>query len=169
MLKDHPNRDNIAYMVHPGVREHIFGISETTENWNKAYEEEYQYYFPNLDISLMKNEDGEIDELYYLKNIQPELKDQFDGKTKSQMEDIIKRSMKNRFPRSGVKPEGTRKRVKEVKEFIGSHLAKRPQEHHHKKVLVVTHSLTCKIWTEDLESMPQPYTGPPVNFVQVRN
>ena len=65
LLKNHPNKENIKYVVHPDLREHLFGVSEMTEDWEEKLVKEYQFYFPNLDTSLMKNEDGTYNELFY--------------------------------------------------------------------------------------------------------
>jgi len=108
ILKDHPDRENMKYLVHPFVREHIFGISELTSDWTQHYKEEYQYLFPNLNVDYMKTQDGEIDDLFYLRGIQPELSDRFLGKTVHEIEELLKESIIERFPRSGVKPIGTR-------------------------------------------------------------
>jgi len=56
-----------------------------------------------------------------------------------------------------------------MKEFIQNHLDSRPEEDSHKKVLVVTHSLACKVWTENIDHLPDDYSGAPVNYHLVRN
>lgn len=114
LLKDHPNKEKINYVIHPGVREHLVGVSEMTDKWEEKLVNEYQHYFPNLDTSLMKTKSGTFNELFYLRDIQPELKAQFKGKTKQEIEQLVRASSDERFPRSGEHVEGTYDRVQKV-------------------------------------------------------
>ena len=113
LLKNHPNKENIKYMIHPGVREHVFGYSEIPTDWGKLYTKEYSHLFPNLDVSLMK-ENGAFNDLFYAQDFQPDLKSKFKGKTATEIEDLIMESVKERFPRSWETLEGTYDRIQKV-------------------------------------------------------
>ena len=118
LTKDHPQLDKIKFIMHPGVREHIFGTGETTRSIAELIEKEYKTYFKNLNFDLMRNEKGEIDELFYCRHMQPELREQFSNKTQDEIDTLIKGSIVKRFPRSGECLEGTYDRVQEVKDFL---------------------------------------------------
>ncbi|CAI2375738.1 unnamed protein product [Moneuplotes crassus] len=161
LLRTHPNKENMNYVVHPDIREHLVGVSEMTENWENKFIDEYQYYFPNLDSSLMRDEYGQCNELFYCKDMQPELRVKFRGKTRDEIEQLIRESAEQRFPRTSELLECTYDRVKRVKKYIKKHIRNRDERDQHKKVLVITHSLLLKVWTGSWAGMTRPYKGLP--------
>lgn len=169
LLRNHPNKESMKYVVHPGIREHIFGFSEMTDNWSEKFENQYQCYFPNLDASLMKTPDGEYDELFYLRDIQLEIRKNLDTSSKHELEQMVKKSSIERFPRSGELLEGTVDRVQQVKKYINKYLKNRLPEDQYKKVLVITHSLLLKVWIGNWKGMTRPYKGLPEDALMINN
>jgi broad specificity phosphatase PhoE len=155
--------------VHPGIREHLFGTSEFTQNWEDQYKSIYKNYFPNLDISHILTHDNKIDELFYLRGLPEEIQERIKGKTQVEANDIFKESIRARFPRSGEVLEGTYDRVFAFRNQIEQHLAQRPKKDQHKKILVVSHSVLLKFWTGTWEGAERPYASLPDDWVQVRN
>ena len=85
LLNSHHDFDKIKFVMHPGIREHIFGTGETSRNLKEQILNEYTKYFKNLDYSLLFRIDPitnkeEIDELFFCRDVHPELKTQIEGK-----------------------------------------------------------------------------------------
>ncbi|CAI2375142.1 unnamed protein product [Moneuplotes crassus] len=169
LLRNHPNKEKINYVIHPGIREHLVGVSEMTDNWEDKLVNEYQKYFPNLDSSLMKTKSGYYNELFYCRDIQPELRSQFQGKSKQEIEQLIRASSEERFPKSAEIVEGTYDRVQKVKKYIEKHIKNRLPEDQYKKVLVITHSLLLKVWLGNWSGMERPFTSLPKETRLVKN
>lgn len=65
IFKDHPNKENIKFVLHPFLREHIFTFGDLPQEITKTIEE-LGDQLPNLDTSLFFNPDGSPRQRYYL-------------------------------------------------------------------------------------------------------
>lgn len=67
-IKKHKNFNNINFILHPDLREHIFGTGELSLNLTTKIEE-YKKMFPHLDSNLMLKDPNQpelgYDELFY--------------------------------------------------------------------------------------------------------
>ncbi|CAI2374853.1 unnamed protein product [Moneuplotes crassus] len=169
VLRNHPQKEEIKYVIHPGIREHVYGYCEMTRNWEKKYNEEYKHMFPNLDASLMMKEDGHYDELFYSKNFQPEVSEKFSGMSKKTIDHIIMEAARDNFPRAAESYESTCDRTLGVKEYVRNYLKNRNPENDHKKILLVTHCVTLRVWMGDWSGMSKPYQDFPKNSYWVSN
>jgi len=157
LLKDHPKFDEMKFVVHPGVREHVFGMSETTRFLGSSLS---SCELPNLDTTPMEDENGRIDELFYTRGFQPELLERFKETPQDQIDEIIKEAISERFPRSCEYLEGTYDRVQEVKKQL---------KESNEKTLVVTHKVLLKFWTGKWDGMQRPFVSLPSEFASINN
>jgi broad specificity phosphatase PhoE len=165
ILKNHPKYQNMKFIIHPWVREHFFGTSESTI-WLE--DDLKQFDFPNWDISPCLDKDGKVDELFYIRSMQKELQEEFKGKTKYEINQILKKAMINRFPRSSEFLDGTYDRTELMKKFIKDYLIswKKLED---KKVLVISHENYIRTWTAQWEDMAKPYRTFPEKTIIVPN
>lgn len=170
LLRHHPQFESVPFVMHPGVREHVFGMSETTRNMAEAIDTKYSKLFKNLDIQHMYKEGTqEIDEIFYTRGYQPEVQEKFQGKTQDEIDEVIIEFAQKRFPRASEYLEGTYDRCQDVKKFVKHRLETRPQEAQNKKILIVTHSVFLKFWTGRWDGMPRPFKALAESYQQVRN
>ena len=70
LFREHPDIDKIWFIVHPVMKEHVYSLSDLPGDFSQTYED-FKDVFPNLDVSLMKDEKGNFKKLYYLENFIP--------------------------------------------------------------------------------------------------
>ena len=70
LFKCHPMLDKIKFIVHPLMKEHVYSLSDLPGDFEKTYED-FKHVFPNLDVSLMRDEKGNFKKLYYLEHFTP--------------------------------------------------------------------------------------------------
>ncbi|CAI2376484.1 unnamed protein product [Moneuplotes crassus] len=169
LLRSHPNKEKIKYIVHPSLRELLYGYSGMTRNWGHQLNKEYQYYFQNLDTSLMKNQDETYNELFFCQDVQPKLSQQFVGKSQQQIETIIMKAARANFPGNAEELECAINRSLKVKKYISDYLITRDSSLNHKKVLVVTHSLLLQTWISDWTVIERPYKEFPKDTKWAKN
>ena len=90
LLNAHKDFDKIKFIMYPDVREHIFGTGEVSKDLEKLIKTQYSKYFRNLDYSyLLRNNPlinvHEIDELFYWRDVHPELQRKIEGKSKDEV------------------------------------------------------------------------------------
>ena len=83
LLKSHKDFEKIKIVMCPGLRGLIFGTGDWSSDIKDLIDNEYSKYFKNLDYSLlMKNNTitniQEIDNLFYCRNLDPELNDKIE-------------------------------------------------------------------------------------------
>ncbi|CAI2376113.1 unnamed protein product [Moneuplotes crassus] len=169
LLKLHPQKEDIKYVVHPGFRELLYGYSEITENWEHKLNNEYKHYFPNLDTSMMVNQDGTINELFFCQDMQVDLTKQFVNKSQEEIENIIMAYAKKRFPQSPEELDSAYDRVLSMKRYVRDYIQTRCSKSSQKKVLIISHSNTLRFWIGDWSSMSRPYQKFPEDIYWPRN
>ncbi|CAI2375535.1 unnamed protein product [Moneuplotes crassus] len=169
LLRNHPQKDEIKYVVHPGIRERVYGYCEMTRNWGDKYNRIYKNLFPNLDISLMMNQDGTYDELFYSKDFQPEVSERFKGMSKKTIDHLIMEAARDNFPKAAENLESTCDRTQRVKDYVKNHIQTRSPEKANKKILLITHCVTLRIWMGNWSGMSKPYQDFPKNTYWVCN
>jgi broad specificity phosphatase PhoE len=155
LMKEHDDYESIRFLVNAKLREHYFGISESVFDIESQL---HSLTLPNLDISGMLDQNGEIDKFFYIRNFQKEIRIELEKcKTHEEIQDILREVVLERYPESPEDIDGTYERVQEMKDYIRMYLNKNQNE----KILVVAHGELFRIWTADWKELKRPYIDYP--------
>jgi hypothetical protein len=118
MFKDHPNFENIKFIVHPMMRENIMTTGDLPSDINSILSV-FSKKFPDLCTRyLPQSSFGDFDELYYARDFSPDLKKKLMGLDKLEVDLKLSKEISTNFPKSIEKYEYTNARVQQMKEVI---------------------------------------------------
>lgn len=124
IFKDHPNFLNMKFVIHPHIRENIMTAGDIPGDINKLVER-FSLEFPSLNTSFFPRDfEGKIDELYYTRDMTPELSERIAGLSKQQADLILCQEIKETFPKSIERYHYTNGRVQGIKEFFRDFIMK---------------------------------------------
>lgn len=89
MFEDHPNFENIQFVIHPDLRENIMTAGDIPGSILETVEK-FSGKFPNLCMRLFpRTYDGQLDELFYTRDFSPELMEKVEGLNKYETDLVL--------------------------------------------------------------------------------
>jgi hypothetical protein len=138
IFKDHPNWQNLNFVVEPLIREKIMiGSDMPVFNSMKTITEEYLPLFPNLDLSKLEPLCQELSEPWYFKTLNADFRSKFYD------EYSMLNTMEDTFPQHQESVWNAKERADKFKHQIFEIVQVDPNE----KIAVVSHSMFMKILT----------------------
>jgi hypothetical protein len=171
MFKDHPNFENIQFIIHPMLRENIMTAGDIPGNIGEIIDE-FSYKFPNLCTRYFSRDNvGELETQYYARDFRPDLSEKVEGLSKYELDLVLCDDISQTFPKSIEKMSYTNGRVQLMKQFMrdfiqNDHLETVTSEG---KIGIVGHSYFFKLWTGLWYDEQLMYRKQPKEYVWLEN
>ena len=167
LIEGHSNLENTKIVVHPDMRERLFTAGDIPQSFSKTYLE-FEDQLSKMDVSLMKDKDGQFREFYFLDNLETEHdfaykeadEDLDDQKITEATIDILRKT----FPRPFESFKSGVQRSEKVTDFIKSKYSECEGN-----ILMVGHSFMWRVTFGEWENVEEKYDKLPEKSYIMKN